>query len=127
MNYQYQIDYGAGYEEVYLDATGTTNQAEDPAAWLAAVEAEGRARRARVLLGGQDVAERVFECVVVESRTEPGGSTRHMVQCSGGEVSVYEQPDDSLSGSARPGYIGDADQALGRAFEAVRSLGRERQ
>ena len=126
MNYQYQIDYGAGYEDIYPEREVTARQEEDAAAWLAAVEAEVSARRARVMSGGQVVAERVFDCVVVESRTQPDGRTRYLAHCPGGEVVVEEEPGGRLSGSARPGYVGDADQALERAFEAVRALSRNR-
>ena len=38
--------------------------------------------------GGQVIAERVFDCLVVVSRTRPGGSTLHVVHCPGGEVTV---------------------------------------
>jgi hypothetical protein len=127
LNYQYQIDYGAGYEDVHPELEVAARQDEDAAAWLAAVEAEGGARRARVISGGQVIEERVFDCVVVESRTRPGGSTRHLVQCQGGEVIVEEEPGGGLSGSARSGYVGDTAQAVERAFEAVRALGRDRQ
>ena len=126
MSYQYQIDYGAGYEDVFPGREVAARQEEGAAAWLAAVEGESSARRARVVSGGQVVAERVFDCVVVESRTQPGGSTRYLVHCPGGEVIVEEAPGGGLSGSARPGYVGDADQALERAFEAVRALGGNR-
>jgi hypothetical protein len=122
LSYQYQIDYGAGYEDVYPERVGAARQEEDAAAWLSAVEAEGGARRARVVSGSQVIAERVFDCVVVESRTRPNGSTRHLVHCPGGEVIVEQEPGGGLSGSARPGYVGDADQALEHAFEAVRAL-----
>ena len=127
MGYQYQIDYGEGYEDVCPQRDVATNQEEGATAWLASLEAEGRARRARVVSGDQVIAERVFDCVVVESRTQPGGSTRHLVHCPGGEVIVEEQPGGALSGSARPGYVGDGDQAVERAFEAVRALGRDHQ
>lgn len=126
MNYQYQIDYGAGYEDVYPEREVAARQEDGAAAWLSAVEAEGTARRARVLSGDQVVAERVFDCVVVESRAQPGGVTRHLAHCPGGEVVVEEDTGGGLSGSARSGYVGDADQALERAFEAVRALGRNR-
>ena len=122
MNYQYQIDYGAGYEDVYPEGETAASREEGAAAWLAAVEAEGSARGARVLSGGQVVAERVFDCVVVESRTQPGGGTRYLVHCTGGDFAVEEEPGGGLSGSARPGYVGDAGQALERAFDAVRAL-----
>ena len=122
MNYQYQIDYGAGYEDVYPERQVAAQLEEGAAAWLAAVEAEGGARRARVMSGGQVIEERLFDCVVVESHTRPGGATRYLVHCPGGEVMVEQEPGGSLSGSARSGYIGDADQALERAFEAVRAL-----
>jgi hypothetical protein len=120
MLYQYQIDYGAGYEDAAYG--GSANQEENPAAWLTAIEAEGVARRARVLSGDQVVEERIFDCVVVESRTQPDGSTRHLVQGAGGELTVDEHADGSLYGSARPGYVGDEERALERAFEAVRAL-----
>jgi hypothetical protein len=126
LNYQYQIDYGAGYEDVYPEREVAARQEEGAAAWLAAAEAEGGARRARVLSGGRVIEERVFDCVVVESRTRPGGSTLHVVHCPGGEVTVEEEQGGGLSGSARPGYVGDAAQALGRAIEAVRALNRNR-
>jgi hypothetical protein len=125
LSYQYQIDYGAGYEEVSAQLDVTADQEANLAAWLASVEAEGSARRARVVSGEQVIAERVFDCVVVESRTRPGGSTRYLVHCPGGEVIVEEQAGGGLSGSARPGYVGDAAQAAERAFEAVRALKRE--
>ena len=120
MSYQYQIDYGNGYEDVPPgDVAGTTGHA---AAWLAEVEREGDARRARVLSDGQVVEERDFGCVVVESRTRPDGSMRHVVHCAGGDIIVEEQPDGTLSGASRPGYVGNADRALERAYEAVRTL-----
>ena len=119
MNYLYQVDYGDGYEDVTPD--DVMGQA-DADAWLAEVEREGGARRARVLSGGEVVAECDFGCTVVESRTQPGGVTRHLVHCAGGDVIVEEQPDGALSGAARGGYVGDADRALERAVEAVRAL-----
>lgn len=121
LSYQYQIDYGDGYEDVPARDAAATGR-EDAAAWLATVEREEVARRARVLSGGQVVEERDFGCAVVESRTRPGGTTRHLVHCSGGEVIVEEQPDGALSGAARAGYVGNTDRALERAFEAVRTL-----
>jgi hypothetical protein len=127
LSYQYQIDYGAGYEDVYPQRDVAADQEGGAAAWLASVEAEGSARRARVVSSEQVIAERVFNCVVVESRTQPDGSTRYLVHCPGGEVIVEEQPGGGLSGSARPGYVGDADLAAERAFEAVRALNRDRQ
>ena len=102
------------------------NQEEGAAAWLVSVEAEGSARRARVVSGEQVIVERVFDCVVVESRTQPGGSTRYLVHCPGGEVIVERQQGGGLSGSVRPSHVGDADQAMERAFEAVRTLNRDR-
>jgi hypothetical protein len=122
LNYQYQIDYGAGYEDVYPEGEVAARQEEGAAAWLRAVEAEGSARRARVVSGGQVVEERDFVCAVVESRAQPGETTRHVVHCSGGDVVVEEQPDGTLSGAARAGYVGNTDRALERAFEAVRAL-----
>ena len=127
MNYQYQVDYGAGYEDVYPEHDVSADRGQSVAAWLAALEAAGGAHRARAVSDGQVIAERVFGCVVVESRTQPDGNTRYLVHCPGGEVSVEEEAGGGLSGSARPGYVGDADQALERAFEAVRALSRNRQ
>lgn len=121
MSYQYQIDYGDGYEEVPPDDSAGPGPA-GAAAWLAEVEREGGARRARVLSGGEVVEERDFGCTVVESRTRPGGVTRHLVHCSGGDVIVEEQPDGTLSGAARAGYVGNTDRAVERALEAVRAL-----
>lgn len=121
MSYQYQIDYGDGYEDVPTDDAARSRPA-DAAAWLAEIEREGDARRARVLSDGQVVEERDFGCTVVESRTHPGGITRHLVHCSGGDVVVEEQPDGTLSGAARAGYVGNPDRALERACEAVRAL-----
>jgi len=125
MLYQYQVDYGAGYEDASYG--GTANQEENPVAWLAAIEAEGLARRARVLSGGQVIEERIFDSAVVQTRTQPDGSTQHVVQGPGGEITVDERADGSLSGSVRSGYIGDEDRALERAFEAVKKLGKDRQ
>lgn len=121
MSYQYQIDYGNGYEDVLPDDASGSGQA-DTAAWLAEVEREGVARRARAVSDGQVIEERDFGCAVVESRTQPRGTTRHLVHCSGGDVVIEEQPDGTLSGEARAGYVGDTDRALERAFEAVRAL-----
>ena len=121
-NYQYQVDYGSGYEDVFPEYDAASNQEQLAAAWLATVEAEGDAHRARVLSGGQVVAERVFDCALVESLARPDGSIRHLVHCAGGEVVVHEGADGSLSGSIRSGYVGDADQAVESALEAVRVL-----
>ena len=121
MSYRYQIDYGSGYEDVPPDDAVRADQA-GATAWLAEVEREGVARRARVLSGDQVAEERDFGCAVVESRTQPGGTTRHLVHCAGGDVVVEEQPDGTLSGAPRPGYVGNTDRALERAFEVVRAL-----
>ena len=121
MGYQYQIDYGNGYEDVPPDDVVRADRA-GASAWLAEVEREEDARRARVLSDGQVVEERDFGCTVIESRTQPSGSTRHVVHCAGGDVIVEEQPDGSLSGAARTGYVGNTDRALERAYEAVRAL-----
>jgi hypothetical protein len=120
MRYQYQIDYGAGYEDAAYG--GTANQEENPAAWFAAVEAEGLARRARVLSGNQVTEERVFDVAVTQSRTQPDGSTQHLVHGQGGDIIVDEHSDGRLSGSVRLGYVGDQDRALERAFKAVKDL-----
>jgi hypothetical protein len=103
LSHPYQIDYGNGYEDVPPgDVAGTTGP-EAASAWLTEVEREGDARRARVLSDGQVVEERDFGCVVVESRTRPGGSTRYVVRCAGGDVVVEEQPGGTLTGAPRPG------------------------
>lgn len=121
LNYRYQIDYGNGYEDVTPDAATTADEA-GAAAWLAEVESEGGAHRARILAGEQVVEERDFGCTVVQSRTQPKGTTRHVVHCAGGDVVVEEQPDGTLSGETRAGYVGNPDRALERAYEAVRAL-----
>ena len=121
MSYQYQIDYGNGFEDVPPDDVVGADWAA-ALAWLAQVEREGDARRARVLSDGQVVEERDFGCTVVESSTQPGGGQRHVVHCAGGDIVVEEQPDGSLSGAARTGYVGNIDRALERAYEAVRAL-----
>ena len=125
MLYQYQIDYGDGYTDASYG--GSANQEENPVAWLAAIEAEGLAHRARVLSGDQVIEERVFDSAVVQSRTRPDGSIQHLVQGPGGEITVDEHADGRMSGSVRSGYVGDADRALERAFEAVKKLGKGRQ
>lgn len=62
MDYQYQVDRGNGYENVYPDYYGVTpDQTEDTDAWFASVEAEGVAERARILFGGSEVEERIFD------------------------------------------------------------------
>ncbi|MGH9902101.1 MAG: hypothetical protein ACRD68_09860 [Pyrinomonadaceae bacterium] len=124
MLYQYQIDFGNGYEEASYG--GAANQEENPAAWLEGVEAQRAAHRARVLSGERVIEERIFDCVVVQSRPLPGGNTQHVVRCRGGEVTVDEQADGSFSGALRPGYVGDEGLALDRAVEAVRALSKDR-
>lgn len=48
MRYQYQIDYGNGYEDFYPHEADLTRTGEESSsAWLASVEAEGTAYRAR--------------------------------------------------------------------------------
>jgi hypothetical protein len=49
VNYQFQVDYGAEYEEVFPVDDSTSNPEHLFASWLATVEAEGGAQRARVL------------------------------------------------------------------------------
>lgn len=122
MIYQYQIDYGAGYEDAFQDDPSMSNQVVEPTAWLRAIETEGAARRARVLSGGEVIEERVFDCIVVSSRVRPNGNTQYMVGCSGGEIVVEKSMDGNLTGDTAPGYVGDVDQAMERAFEAVRAL-----
>ena len=119
--YQYQVDYGEGYEDVYLTEQDAADS-ENFDKWIATVETEGRACRARVLGDGIVVKEREFKCKVVQSRVQPDGSLEHVVQCSGGQVTVTQHGDGHLMGSAQSGYVGDADHALERAYEAVRAL-----
>jgi hypothetical protein len=121
VRYQYQIDDGNGYEDFFpheADVTGTVE--ESPSAWLASVEAEGTAYRARVIMNGEIIEERNFVCIVSQSRTEPNGNTRYIVQCPGGQVTVERQPGGDLSGDVQPGYVGDTDLALQRAFDVLR-------
>lgn len=123
MRYEYQVDYGEGYEEAFPTEQERVRGAEvSPSAWLAGVEAEGTARRARVLSGGQVVEERDFTCAVTQSRVQPDGNTLYVVQCSGGQVTVERHKDGSLTGGAQSGYVGDADLALQRAIEVVGNL-----
>ncbi len=120
MRYQYQIDYGNGYEDFYPHEADLTR--ESPSAWLASVEAEGTAYRARVMMNGEIIEERDFVCVVSQSRIEPNSNTRYAVQCPGGQVIVEQQPGGELSGDVQSGYVGDTDLALQRAFDVVRKL-----
>jgi hypothetical protein len=83
------------------------NEVEEQSAWLASVEAEGRARRARVLFGGEVMLERNYECVVVQSRVEPDGGMQYVVQCPGGQIIVERKIDGQLNGYAQSGYVGD--------------------
>ena len=123
MLYQYQIDYGNGYEEAFPEGQVTTGSGEEnPSAWLASLEAEGMAHRARVLMTGEVIEERNFVCVIVQSRVEPNGNTKYTVQCPGGNITVERQPGGELSGDAQSGYVGDIDHALQRAFDVVRKL-----
>lgn len=123
MRYQYQVDYGNGYEDTFLEEQVVTRGGEEnPAAWLARVEAEGTAYRARVMIGGEVIEERDFVCVVAQSRIEPNGNTRYTVQCPGGQITVERQPGGELSGDVQSGYVGDADLALQRAFDVVHKL-----
>ena len=62
---------------------------------------------------------------VVQSRTQPDGQVFHVVAGPGGEIDVKEDNGGNLSGSTRPGYVGDEKRAAERAVEAVREL-RER-
>ena len=123
MRYKYQVDYGDGYEEAYPESREVMgNEAEEQSAWLASVEAEGRARRARVLFGGEVVLERNYECAVVQSQVEPDGGMQYVVQCPGGQIIIERKIDGQLNGYAQPGYTGDTDLALQRAFELVSKL-----
>lgn len=123
MRYQYQIDYGEGYEEAFPTEQERAREVEEsPSAWLAGVEAEGVARRARVLSGGVVVEERDFTCAVAQTRVRPDGSTQYVVRCSGGQVIVERHRDGRLTGSVQSGYVGDADHALQSALEVVGKL-----
>jgi hypothetical protein len=123
MRYEYQIDYGDGYEEAFpTEQERTLDVEKSSTAWLAGVEAEGVARRARVLSGGVVVEERDFTCAVMQSRVQPDGSTKYVVWCPGGQVTVERHRDGRLTERAQVGYVGDADLALQRAFEVVSEL-----
>lgn len=123
MLYQYQVDYGNGYEDAFPEGQVVTRGGEEnPTAWLASVEAEGTAYRARVMMGSEVIEERSFVCVVAQSRVEPNGNTQYTVQCPGGQVTVERQPGGGLSGSVQSGYVGDTDLAQQRAFEVVSKL-----
>jgi len=123
MQYQYQIDYGNGYEDVFLDEQETIpGSEENPSRWLAGIELEIAAQRARVLLGDEVVEERDFTCAVSRTSVQPDGKTEYSVQCSGGVITVERATGGELTGDAQSGYAGDTDVALERAFEAVRKL-----
>ncbi len=65
MLYQHQVDYGDGYEDAFPEEQVVTRSSEEnPAVWLASVEAEGTAYRARVMMGSEVIEERNFVCVV---------------------------------------------------------------
>ncbi len=123
VRYQYQIDYGNGYEDSYPHEADVMRAVEEsPSAWLASIESEGTAYRARVMMNGEVIEERNFVCVIAQSRIEPNGSTQYTVQCPGGQTTVERQPGGELSGDVQSGYVGDTDLALQRAFDAVRKL-----
>ncbi len=123
MLYQYQVDYGNGYEDAFPEGHVVTRRGEEnPSAWLASLEAEGTAHRARVMMGSDVIEERNFVCVVSQSRVEPNGNTKYTVQCPGGNITVERQPGGELSGDAQSGYVGDIDPALQSAFDVVRKL-----
>lgn len=122
MRYEYEVDYGDGYADAFPSEREAMQNEDHPTAWLARVEAEGTARRARVLSGSEVIEERDFGCSITQSSILPDGSVRYMVQCAGGQVTVERQTSGALSGNAQSGYVGDTDRALERAFESVRRL-----
>lgn len=123
MQYRYQVDYGGGFMDVFPDEQEVLLDDEEyPSRWLTSVETEGAVHRARVLLGDEVVEERDFTCSVSQNRVHPDGHTEYSVQCSGGSITVQRRSGGKLTGYAQPGYVGDADIALERAFEAVRKL-----
>ena len=123
MQYQYQVDYGNGYEDDFLnEQEAMPGGEENPSQWLAGIETDFTAERARVLLGDTIVEEREFTCTVSQNSVQPNGSAEYSVQCSGGNITVERKSGGELTGYAEPGYAGDADLALERAFEAVRKL-----
>jgi hypothetical protein len=64
---------------------------------------------------------------VVQSRTQPDGQVFHTVAGPGGEITVKEDNGGNLSGSVRPGYVGDEKRAVELAVEAVRGLRGQRE
>ena len=52
----------------------------------------------------------------------PDGGMQYVVQCPGGQIIVERKIDGQLNGYAQPGYVGDTDLALLRAFEVVSKL-----
>lgn len=123
MQYQYQVDYGSGYEDAFLDEQEEMRGGgENPSKWLAGIESDLAARRARVMLGDAVVEERDFTCAVTQNSVQPDGSAEFSVLCSGGTITVKRQPGGELTGEAESSYTGDAELALERAFEAVRKL-----
>jgi hypothetical protein len=123
MKYQYQVDYGSGYEDFFPDGQELADEDEqNPSLWLAKIEADITARRARVLRGSELVEERDFTCTVSQDFVQPDGSTEYSVQCSGGNISVERDSRGKLTGEVSPGFAGDADTAVERAIEAVRKL-----
>ncbi len=96
--------------------------AENPSQWLARVESEINARRARVLLGEAVIEERDFTCAVAQNSVQPDGSVEYSVRFPGGNVTVRRKFGAELTGKVQSGFAGDADSALERAFEAVENL-----
>lgn len=123
MQYHYQIDYGNGYEDVFRDLP-EGGEMENPSQWLAEVETETAACRARVRLGDEIIEERDFTCAVTQTTVAPDGSAEYSVRCSGGNVTVRRNSGGELTGEAQSGYAGETDVALARAIEAVRKLGK---
>jgi hypothetical protein len=70
--YNYQVDYGNGYENAYPDSSMHDSSCNNPECqgcwdqddyevWFSAIEEYGDGiERARVLLGGMEIEERVF-------------------------------------------------------------------
>jgi hypothetical protein len=58
----------------------------------------------------------------MQNSVQPDGRAEYSVQCYGGTITVERKSGGELIGSVQPGFAGDADAALERAFAAVRKL-----
>lgn len=76
MNYQYQIDWGGGYENVYPDFYEIEGR-EDTEWWFEATKETG-CLRARILFGGNEIEERTYKLMkkVIETKYIGPGNVR---------------------------------------------------